>query len=175
MNAIIKSLGEIRTQAHADRVASGGSFDVYFLMIVYRLGHRLVASKPIPIVSKTTLTILERLRKIHVYSLNVDIPFTASIQPGIRLPHPMNIVVSGDCRIGAGVTIFHGVTLGRSESLSRPDGAPTLGPGAAIGANATIVGPVTVGANASVGAGAVVTRDVPPGAVVVGHNRLVSQ
>jgi acetyltransferase-like isoleucine patch superfamily enzyme len=40
--------------------------------------------------------------------------------------------------------------------------------GASIGSNATILCGVTVGENAIVGAGSVVTRDVPPGAVVVG-------
>ncbi len=40
---------------------------------------------------------------------------------------------------------------------------------ATIGANATILCGITVGENALVGAGAVVTRDVPPGAIVVGN------
>ena len=39
---------------------------------------------------------------------------------------------------------------------------------ATIGSNATILGDVTVGEGALVGAGAVVTRDVPPRAVVAG-------
>ena len=47
--------------------------------------------------------------------------------------------------------------------------APTLvRRGAAIGSNATILGNLTIGEGATVGAGAVVSRDVPPGAVVVG-------
>lgn len=41
--------------------------------------------------------------------------------------------------------------------------------GASIGANATILPGVTVGASAMVGAGAVVTRDVPPNAIVSGN------
>jgi acetyltransferase-like isoleucine patch superfamily enzyme len=41
--------------------------------------------------------------------------------------------------------------------------------GASIGSGAVILGGVTIGAGALVGAGAVVTRDVPPGAVVVGN------
>lgn len=41
--------------------------------------------------------------------------------------------------------------------------------GASIGANATILPGVTIGENAMVGAGSVVTKDVPPGAVVVGN------
>ena len=40
--------------------------------------------------------------------------------------------------------------------------------GASIGSNATIVPGVTIGARALVGAGAVVTRDVPPFAIVAG-------
>jgi acetyltransferase-like isoleucine patch superfamily enzyme len=41
--------------------------------------------------------------------------------------------------------------------------------GASIGSGAVILSGVTVGAGALVGAGAVVTRDVGPGAVVVGN------
>jgi UDP-2-acetamido-3-amino-2,3-dideoxy-glucuronate N-acetyltransferase len=40
---------------------------------------------------------------------------------------------------------------------------------ATIGSGATILGGVTIGAGATVGAGAVVTRDVAPGATVVGN------
>lgn len=46
--------------------------------------------------------------------------------------------------------------------------------GASIGANATILCGVTVGARAMVGAGAVVTRDVPPLAIVVGNPAVVT-
>jgi acetyltransferase-like isoleucine patch superfamily enzyme len=41
--------------------------------------------------------------------------------------------------------------------------------GASIGANATIVCGVRIGARALVGAGSVVTKDVPPGTLVVGN------
>lgn len=41
--------------------------------------------------------------------------------------------------------------------------------GASIGTGATILGNVRIGARAIVGAGAVVTRDVPPGAIVAGN------
>jgi acetyltransferase-like isoleucine patch superfamily enzyme len=45
----------------------------------------------------------------------------------------------------------------------------TVRRGASIGANATIVCGVTIGEGATVGAGAVVTKDVPPGELVVGN------
>jgi UDP-2-acetamido-3-amino-2,3-dideoxy-glucuronate N-acetyltransferase len=41
--------------------------------------------------------------------------------------------------------------------------------GASIGANATILPGITIGSRAMIGAGAVVTRSVPPNAVVVGN------
>lgn len=46
---------------------------------------------------------------------------------------------------------------------------PTIRRGARVGINATLLPEVVVGEGALVGAGAVVTRDVPPGAVVVGN------
>jgi len=41
--------------------------------------------------------------------------------------------------------------------------------GASIGANSTIICGVTIGEGAMVGAGSVVTRDVPPGTLVMGN------
>jgi acetyltransferase-like isoleucine patch superfamily enzyme len=41
--------------------------------------------------------------------------------------------------------------------------------GASIGSGATILSKVTIGENAIVGAGSVVTKDVPPGAIVAGN------
>jgi UDP-2-acetamido-3-amino-2,3-dideoxy-glucuronate N-acetyltransferase len=80
-----------------------------------------------------------------------------------------------------GVFIGHGVmfTNDRVPRALNEDGAlqtdadweliPTrVCRGASIGSNATILPGVTIGAGALVGAGAVVTRDVPPYAVVAG-------
>jgi acetyltransferase-like isoleucine patch superfamily enzyme len=41
--------------------------------------------------------------------------------------------------------------------------------GASVGSGATILCGVTIGAHALVGAGSVVTKDVPPGAIVAGN------
>jgi acetyltransferase-like isoleucine patch superfamily enzyme len=46
---------------------------------------------------------------------------------------------------------------------------PTIGQGARVGANATILPGVVVGRDSLVGAGAVVTRDVPAGKIVAGN------
>ncbi len=57
------------------------------------------------------------------------------------------------------------------RSRKRPESFPTtrVEKGASIGANATILPGIVIGEQAMVGAGAVVTRDVPPHALVVGN------
>ena len=44
--------------------------------------------------------------------------------------------------------------------------------GCSIGANATILPEVTIGENAMIGAGAIVTKDIPPGAIVTNINSI---
>lgn len=80
------------------------------------------------------------------------------------------------------VFVGHGVTFinDRFPRATRADGTlqtdadwacvPTrVERGATIGSGATILCGVTIGAHATVGAGSVVTRDVPPHAVVAGN------
>ncbi|WP_116869769.1 acyltransferase [Vibrio splendidus] len=57
------------------------------------------------------------------------------------------------------------------RSKQYPDDFPKIhiGTGASIGANATILPGVQVGEKAMIGAGSVVTKDVPPKAVVAGN------
>lgn len=81
-----------------------------------------------------------------------------------------------------GVFIGHGVMFTNDlyPQATTADGAPQtdvdwvvvptlVRQGASIGSNATILAGVVIGAGALVGAGAVVTRDVEPGAIVLGN------
>jgi len=102
------------------------------------------------------------------------------------------VFVEGDVRVGdrvtvkCGVQLWDGVTLEDDafigpnatftndmfpRSRHRPDRflRTTVGRGASIGANATLLPGITVGAHAMVGAGAVVVRSVPERAIVVGN------
>ena len=94
------------------------------------------------------------------------------------------VTVGDRCKVEAfsfiptGVTIEDEVFIGphvcftndrHPKAVGDWESTPTLvKKGASIGANATIVCGVTIGEGALVGAGAVVTKDVPPNAVVVG-------
>jgi UDP-2-acetamido-3-amino-2,3-dideoxy-glucuronate N-acetyltransferase len=98
-----------------------------------------------------------------------------------------NDVVIGDrVTIKCGVQVWDGVRLEDDvfvgpnatftndpfpRSKQYPDKFPNtiVRQGASIGANATLLPGLTIGKNAMVGAGAVVTRDVPPNAIVVGN------
>jgi sugar O-acyltransferase (sialic acid O-acetyltransferase NeuD family) len=69
------------------------------------------------------------------------------------------------CTIGHDVTIGDFCTIAPGVHLS---GGTTVGDLAQIGTGAVTLPGVSIGRRAIVGAGAVVTKDVPPGAVVVG-------
>jgi UDP-2-acetamido-3-amino-2,3-dideoxy-glucuronate N-acetyltransferase len=120
----------------------------------------------------------------------------AHILPGARIGKGCNICdgvfVENDVRVGDNVTVKCGVQLW--DGLSLEDDV-FVGPnatfandrlprskvypetfqktivrkGASIGANATILPGVEIGPGAMIGAGAVVTRNVPPNAIVVGN------
>jgi acetyltransferase-like isoleucine patch superfamily enzyme/dTDP-4-dehydrorhamnose 3,5-epimerase-like enzyme len=120
----------------------------------------------------------------------------AHVLPGARLGSDCNIcdgvfvesdVVVGDrVTIKCGVQLWNGVRLGDDvfvgpnatftndlfpRSKVYPDQflGTVVEAGASIGANATILAGTTIGSGAMIGAGAVVTRSVPPNAIVVGN------
>jgi bifunctional UDP-N-acetylglucosamine pyrophosphorylase/glucosamine-1-phosphate N-acetyltransferase len=49
----------------------------------------------------------------------------------------------------------------------------TVGDGAFVGTNASLVAPLTIGEGAYVGAGSTITKDVPPGALAVGRGQQI--
>jgi UDP-2-acetamido-3-amino-2,3-dideoxy-glucuronate N-acetyltransferase len=98
-----------------------------------------------------------------------------------------NVKIQAFVFIPEGVTVHDGVFLGphvcftndrypravNEDGTTQDDGDWQLEPTiverrASIGANATILCGLTIGANAMIGAGTLVTRDVPPNAVVMG-------
>ena len=97
------------------------------------------------------------------------------IHPGARIGRHLFIdhgftVIGETAEIGDGVTIYQCVTLGGTDPANGMPGKrhPTLADGVIVGSGAQILGPITVGERARIGANAVVTRDVVPGAVMVG-------
>ena len=111
------------------------------------------------------------LSRLFMYFMGCDIGL--ALPKTVFLPHPMGIVIHSEVRIGNDVVIGHQVTLGGRELTHVA--APQIEDGVYIGAGAKILGGVRIGRGATVGANAVVTKDVPPGATVVGSNRLLTK
>lgn len=97
----------------------------------------------------------------------IEIHPGATIGHRFFIDHGMGVVIGETAEIGNDVTLYHGVTLG-GTSLNKGKRHPTLHDGVVVGAGAKVLGPLTVGKDGRVGSNAVVTKDVPPGATVVG-------
>lgn len=117
---------------------------------------------------------------------NTKIGAFVEIQKGVKIGR--NCKISSHTFICEGVTIEDNVFIGHNVTFindvypraTAEDGrlqteedwvcVPTLiKQGASIGSSGTLLCGVTVGENAIVGAGSVVTKDVPPDAVVAGN------
>jgi bifunctional UDP-N-acetylglucosamine pyrophosphorylase/glucosamine-1-phosphate N-acetyltransferase len=85
------------------------------------------------------------------------------LEAGVRQHHFSYL---GDAHVGRGVNIGAGTVTANYDGTHKLP--TTIEDGAFVGVDTMLVAPVTIGAGAKTGAGAVVTRDVPPGAVVVG-------
>jgi UDP-2-acetamido-3-amino-2,3-dideoxy-glucuronate N-acetyltransferase len=103
----------------------------------------------------------------HVFIENdVSLGDRVTIKSGVQLWD--GIRVGDDVFIGPNAT-FTNDRFPRSKRYPDTFAVTTLEDGASIGANATILPGLTIGKRAMVGAGAVVTRSVPPNAVVAGN------
>jgi len=97
----------------------------------------------------------------------------------------VDVVIGDECKIQNFAALYKGVTLGdrvfigphacftndpypRAVSPKWQVVSTKVDDGASIGANATILCGITIGRDAMVAAGAVVTKDVPPHALVAG-------
>ncbi|PRY65087.1 serine O-acetyltransferase [Vreelandella songnenensis] len=97
----------------------------------------------------------------------IEIHPGATIGRRFFIDHGMGVVIGETALVGDNVTLYQGVTLG-GTSWNKGKRHPTLEDGVIVGAGAKILGPFSVGAGAKIGSNAVVTKEVPPGATVVG-------
>jgi acetyltransferase-like isoleucine patch superfamily enzyme len=107
---------------------------------------------------------------VSVGSLSV-VEHHVTIADGVRIHSqcfiPEYSVLEEDCWIGPRVTLTN-APFPRCPEVARCLRGVVVGRSARVGANVTVLPGVRIGERAVIGAGAVVTRDVAPGAVVVG-------
>jgi serine O-acetyltransferase len=138
----------------------------YWALLVYRFGHarRIIKSRVLRLPWTVVYLFFNKLIEIFC---GITIGGDARIGRRLCIEHHGGIVIHGATVIGDDCLIRHGVTIGNAGRKD-PQGAPTIGNRVEIGAGAKILGRITLGDDVIVGANAVVTRDVPPGAVVGG-------
>jgi serine O-acetyltransferase len=128
---------------------------------LHRVGHWLYGGR---------LFFLARLvNHIARFLTGIDINPGAKIGRNFFIDHGF-VVIGESAEIGNDVTMYQGSTLGGTNPTSGVAGKrhPTLRDGVIISSGAQVLGPIEVGDGAKVGANAVVTKDVAPGATVVG-------
>ncbi|NVF13535.1 serine O-acetyltransferase [Vreelandella maris] len=128
-------------------------------LLLHRCGHWLW-KKNLKWLARTLSTFSRWLTGIEIHP-------GATIGRRFFIDHGMGVVIGETAQVGDNVTLYQGVTLG-GTSWNKGKRHPTLGDGVIVGAGAKILGPFTVGAGAKIGSNAVVTKEVPPGATVVG-------
>jgi bifunctional UDP-N-acetylglucosamine pyrophosphorylase / glucosamine-1-phosphate N-acetyltransferase len=79
----------------------------------------------------------------------------------------------GDAVIGAGVNVGAGAITCNYDGVHKH--LTTIGDGAFVGSDSTLVAPVTIGAGAYIAAGSCITDDVPEGALALGRSRQVTK
>ncbi len=79
----------------------------------------------------------------------------------------------GDAEIGAGVNVGAGAITCNYDGVHKH--LTTIGDGAFIGSDSTLVAPVTVGAGSYVAAGSCITEDVPEESLALGRSRQVTK
>ena len=132
----------------------------YHLLLSYRLTHALWNT------GRCALALA--LKGQFTRALGSEIWPQAQIGRGVWIDHGLGVVIGQTAVIEDDVSLWHGVTLGSTLADTGDSRHPVIRRGVTIGANATILGGIEIGAGAIIGAGAVVTRPVPPGALVTG-------
>jgi putative colanic acid biosynthesis acetyltransferase WcaB len=102
--------------------------------------------------------------------LGIELPVTVTVGPRLRLYHKNGIVINPKCVIGSDCQLRHGITIGNKVDRAGNElGVATIGDDVDLGAGCAVIGDIHVGDHSRIGALTVVTKPVPPYAIVVGN------
>lgn len=139
----------------------------FWASVVYRLSHAFVDGLPDGFLQTTARALAALAQKAVEILTGICIPRETEIAGGLYLPSFGGIILSHGA-IGENCTIEHSVTLGIAGK-GEERGQPTIGDRVFVGAHSMIVGRITIGDDAVIFPGSIVTRSVPPRALVMGH------
>jgi serine O-acetyltransferase len=112
------------------------------------------------------------IKGLNLLLFRAILPEEARVSSDIQLGHlALNVVIHPNTEIGRRCHIWHGVTFASDATVGGDDWI-IVGDDVEIGAGAVLVNragrTLRIGSGATIGANATVTRDVAPGAVMVG-------
>ena len=139
----------------------------FWASCVYRASHALTESLPDGILHVLAKTLAAIAQKAVEILTGICIPRACEIGGGLYIPRFGSIILSHGS-IGCNCTIEQNVTIGVA-GRGEDRGHPTIGNRVFIGAHSMIVGKVSIGDDAVIFPGSIVTRAVPPRAVVMGY------
>lgn len=125
----------------------------YQAVVLHRMAHWF-RSRRIPFFGPA-------IGRLNQFLTGADISPAARIGPGLKIPHPVGIVIGWEVEIGRDCLLMQGVTLGAPETARLAE-MPKIGDRVVLGAGAAVIGRVTIGDDVFVAAHALVTEDVPP-------------
>lgn len=169
MSSIKLTYREIANDLPGKRISLFSFFKNYFYNAAFRvlLNHRLGK-----FFYKQKNVFLRQIAHRYKYKLitkrNCDISYNASIGKGLRLPHPLGIVIGNGVVIGDNVMIFQQVTFGSHGKKNSEMCYPVIANNVKIYAGAKIIGGVKVGENSIIGANTLVNKDVPANCIAYG-------
>jgi putative colanic acid biosynthesis acetyltransferase WcaB len=144
---------------------------IRFVLVMFRLAHVIAVQKTKRrLLWLAGVPVLVLYRVLVEWLLCIELPAKTMVGPGVRVFHGHSLVVNDHTVIGRNCVLRHCTTIG---CVMLPNGdqgpSPVIGDDVEIGSNSVILGGIRIGDEAVVGAGSVVTKDVPPRAVVMGN------
>lgn len=104
--------------------------------------------------------------RLNIVLTGCHISPLARIGYGLKLPHPVGIVIGEGVEIGNYVTIYQSVTLGRSDT--RYGDYPKISDNVILSSGSVVVGKILIGKKTLIGANSFVNKNIPESCVAVG-------
>ena len=142
---------------------SGWGSEGFWALTVYRVQRHLEAAQPRALWLAPRLA-MKAAKKLLTLVTHINLHHSASIGPGMLIPHVGPIQVVPGAVVGADCAIHQVCTIGAGSS----PGVPVIGDHVMMGSHICVLGPVRVGDRVSIGSGAVVVTDIPSDCTAVG-------
>ncbi len=154
--------------------ATGDSLGTIFLSqgfwasCVYRVSHAAVTGARPAFLRRPLRILTVFLQKAVEILTGICIHAKSEIGEGLYIGHYGTIILPVEGRIGHNCSFAQNTTIGVAGT-GENRGAPVIGNRVFVGAHSVVVGKITIGDDAMICAGSIVTRSVPPRAVVMGN------